>query len=92
MKDFVKELKNIENLIIYKTYPAREKLDEEGTAFALYHNLKGSNKNRVVYADSEVELVFKIKAFYNFSDVIVLGAGDVYETALKTVKIGIFKN
>lgn len=92
MKDFVKALKNIENLIIYKTYPAREKLDEEGTAFALYHNLKGSNKNRVVYADSEVELVFKIKAFYNFSDVIVLGAGDVYETALKTVKIGIFKN
>lgn len=92
MKDFVDALKTAENLIIYKTYPAREEFDEEGSAFSLYHNLRGKNKGKVVYANSENELILKIKGFCNFSNLIVLGAGDVYDTAKKIIKLKTFKN
>lgn len=92
MKEFVDALKETENLIIYKTYPAREEFDEEGSAFALYHNLKGVNKGKVVYANSESELILKIKGCCSFSDLLVLGAGDVYETAKKMTRLKEFKN
>jgi UDP-N-acetylmuramate-alanine ligase len=81
----------IKNLIIYTTYPAREEFDEEGSAFSLYHNLKGKNNGKVVYANSEKELILKIKGFYNFSNLLILGAGDIYDTAKKIIRLKTFK-
>ena len=91
MKDFVDALTTTENLIIYKTYPAREEFDEDGSAFSLYHNLKGKNNGKVVYANSEKELILKIKGFYNFSNLLILGAGDIYDTAKKIIRLKTFK-
>lgn len=35
MEDFVRSLRVVPNLMIYKTYPAREYFDEEGSALTL---------------------------------------------------------
>ncbi|MBO7214686.1 MAG: hypothetical protein J6V66_04230, partial [Clostridia bacterium] len=40
MDDFIAVLKNIPDLILYKTYPAREDFNENGSAKTLYEKLK----------------------------------------------------
>ena len=48
MQEFVDCFSNVENLIIYKTYPAREKFDSNGSAKTLFDNLINDNINNIL--------------------------------------------
>ena len=76
-KDFIRVLNN-QNLILFKEYPAREKLDKTATSKALASNLKNAQ-----YISNFKDLFNKIKRCkYNY--VLVLGAGDIYDKIIKT--------
>ncbi len=83
--DFIKVLSPAKNLIIYKTYPAREKYDEKGSAKTLFNNL-----NRAYYAKSINEIIEIANKINEIEKVYVIGAGDLYEKIknkiTKTVK------
>ena len=88
MEEFILALKGVKDLIIYKTFPAREKFDKEGCAKTLYHNLKESGKETVYYANDIKELknaLIKLKEKYKI--IVFLGAGDIYDIAKKLLKI-----
>ena len=82
MDDFIKILSPVKNLIIYKTFPARESFDKEGDAKTLYNNLKKLNLD-VKFAGCENSLKKEIKAFTNIDKIYFVGAGDLYEIARK---------
>ncbi len=84
MEDFKKILSPIKNLIIYKTFPAREKYDKEGDGKTLYNNLKTVNVG-VRYASCEKSLKREIKAFTNIDKIYFVGAGDLYEVTRKNL-------
>ena len=77
MTEFVSALRVIPNLMLYKTFPAREKYDELGSAETLA---------RVVGNCLYAENVFVLKTWLNSTikegDVVLfLGAGDIYYVA-----------
>ncbi len=77
MAEFVSVLGNVKNLMIYKTYPARERFDEEGSAARLA-GLIGD----CLYAENVYVLKTWIKKTVRDGDVVLfLGAGDVYYAA-----------
>jgi len=79
MNEFTDVLKTVGKVIIYKTFSAREEYDEEGSAYTLYNNLKKVSEGEVIYASTPAEL--KDLLYENCektSDILVLGAGDVY--------------
>ncbi len=84
IKQFTSVLKNTNGLIIYKTYPAREDFDEEGSAQTLYLNLLKEEKLNVAYADNEEQLKYYLN-FMKKNKVLVLGAGDVYDIVKKVI-------
>ncbi len=79
MQDFVLALKKEENLILFKTYPAREEYDFLGSEESLYGNL--------IKADCKCEVALSSEQLYNEIEklkgkvdaILVLGAGDLYE-------------
>lgn len=76
-EDFVRVLKDIENLVIYKTYPAREYFDAEGSALTLAESLPKS-----LYIESLRELGIYLRCSLTPEDrVLFLGAGDIYYVA-----------
>ncbi len=76
MKEFVAVLRGIENLMIFKTYPARERYDEEGSAKRLAE-VVGS-----LYAENVYVLKTWLKKTVKEGDVVLfLGAGDIYYAA-----------
>ncbi len=80
MEEFVLSLKN-NQVIIYKTYPAREKYDREGSAQKLFERLKNASES-VGFAKNRAELVeslFKMKD--KVDCFLFLGAGDIYNIA-----------
>ncbi len=82
MQEFIDALKEIDNLIIYSTYPAREKFDLLGDAKTLYQNLK--KEKDCFYAFNEKELANRIKEIsIDNACVLFLGAGDIYDIAKK---------
>ncbi len=82
MEDFVKALRPIKNLMIYKTYPAREYFDAEGSAYALAQNV-----GNCLYAESVRELKTWLKSTVQPGDVVLfLGAGDIYYAAQYLLK------
>ncbi len=82
MKDFVNCFNNDNLLILYKTYPAREKYDKRGSAKTLYKNLLKINKKGVFYTNTKQGLIELIKSQENTIDfVLFLGAGDIYYLA-----------
>ena len=86
MDDFIKVLKTAKNLIIYKTYPAREEYNIAGDAQTLFIKLKEYNK-KCLYVDSEKELKKALKGFYKgIKAYIFVGAGDIYDVALNIIK------
>ncbi len=98
MAEFITALSVLNGLIIYKTYPAREKYFQEGSAKSLYNNLiiknaQLSNQENfscksINYAGKIARLKSLIKRGVNGKDKIVfLGAGDVYDIAKKILKI-----
>ena len=76
MQEFVTALKPLKNLMVYKTYPAREKYDEEGSAKRLAE-IVGS-----LYSENAFVLKTWLKKTVREGDtVLFLGAGDIYYVA-----------
>ena len=81
--DFTSVLSQLQNLIIYKTYPARERFDRNGDAFTLYKSVKERNKN-ATYAKNFKKLRTLIsKQVKSVKKIIFMGAGDIYALAKK---------
>ena len=76
-EDFVKCLQQIEDLLIIKTYPAREKYDKTATGFALYKALKYRVNNVSYCASFDKAKKHILKYFKQGYNVILLGAGDI---------------
>ena len=77
MKEFIQTLRPIKNLMIYKTYPARERYDEEGSGERLA-DLVGN----CLYAENVYVLKMWIKRTVHEGDIVLfLGAGDIYYAA-----------
>lgn len=73
-KDFVRVLSPVENLLIYRTFAAREYFDDGGSALTLSQSVKNSR-----YGD-DIADVADFVADANENDIVlVLGAGDVYQ-------------
>lgn len=82
MEDFVRALRPVENLMVYKTYPAREYFDAEGSAKTLAQNV-----GNCLYAESIRELKTWLKTTLQPGDVVLfLGAGDIYYAAQYLLK------
>ena len=81
-KEFLKCFKDTNSLVIFKTYPAREKYIAGGSAKELYNCIKHKNK---YYCDTQKELKTNL---YNAHEkcILVLGAGDIYDIVKKIVK------
>lgn len=82
IKEFLEVLSNINNLCIYKEYPAREKKNMGISAHELYNMLKQNNKNVKYLATVHAA----IKQVEKYSAVAFVGAGDINNVALKIVK------
>ncbi len=89
-QDFVNSLINLENLIIFKTYSAREKYNKIGSAKTLYLDiLKNSNSKdkNIYYAQNKGQLIAQLSKFSNNVDrFLILGAGDIYQVLKSIVK------
>lgn len=76
-------------LIIYKTYPAREKYDKSGSARTLFSrldNLAKVNGKKVYYANSKKQLESLLNWLSEHTKkAVFLGAGDIYEIAKEIV-------
>ena len=81
MADFINVLQPIENVAVYKTYPAREKFDEEGSAKTLSERI-GSLYMENVY----VMRTWLKKTVREGDMVLFLGAGDIYYAAQYILK------
>lgn len=80
--DFVSVLKKVENLVIYKTYAAREYFDSDGCALTLSQSLPNS-----LYAETVKELHFYLRPALEQGDMVLfLGAGDIYCAAKLLLK------
>ncbi|MCQ2387685.1 MAG: UDP-N-acetylmuramate--L-alanine ligase [Clostridia bacterium] len=86
MKDFVRVLSKADGLIIYKTYPAREKYMEEGSAEKLYFELRESYKGFIEYENGEKLNEKVLSVIEGFDNVLFVGAGDIYDKAREIVK------
>ena len=82
MQEFVEVLRKVENLVVYKTYPAREFYDQSGSAKTLSENVGGC-----LYVENIRELRCWLKRNVRTGDaVLFLGAGDIYFVAERIVK------
>ena len=73
---FLDSLGKIDNLIIYKTFPAREEYIKGGSAYDLYVAL---NKKGVYMADPDALQYYLKKNLKRDDMLLVLGAGDIYK-------------
>ncbi len=79
MEEFILALKGEKNLVIYKTYPARENYSESGDGKTLYENIVFSGKTNCYYADTPEKLGEYLERFAKKdTNGLVLGAGDIY--------------
>ena len=77
LREFVDALRPIKNLMLYKTYPAREKYDAEGSAATL-----ATVVGNCLYAESVYVLRMWLKKTVKDGDIVLfLGAGDIYYAA-----------
>ena len=76
-EEFVNVLSGIEDLVIYKTYPAREYFDADGCALTLAEHLPNA-----LYIETVKELALYLRGSAGGGDlVLILGAGDIYYAA-----------
>ena len=81
--DFVRVLSKPENLVVYKTYAAREFFDEEGSAATLAQALPNS-----LYIDDLHQLQLYLDCSVRSGDtVLFLGAGDIYFIAQRIMSM-----
>ena len=76
-----------DGVIIYKTYPAREKFSAAGDGKRLFNALRESGKESVAYAGGYTSLKKELKKrAAGFNRITFIGAGDIYEIAKKCLK------
>ncbi len=83
-KEFLNVFKNLDNIIIYKEYPAREKKGDGVTAKQLFKSLKLLNNKALYFKNA-----FKLKRYiYKFakSKIAFVGAGDIDKVAKFCIK------
>lgn len=73
---FVKVLNPLGNLLVYKTFPAREYYDDAGSALTLSQKIK-----RARYGDSVADICDFVSGAKAGDTVLFLGAGDIYYIA-----------
>ncbi len=77
LKDFSSAFKGVKNLVVYKTYPAREKYDHKGDEKALFDAIKNNKK----YLADSVEDIFSyidgVIEIGKIDAIVVMGAGDL---------------
>ncbi len=77
MGEFVEALRPLQHLMIYKTFPARETYDEEGSGERLAQRL-----GNCLYSENVYVLKMWIKKTVKEGDLVLfLGAGDIYYAA-----------
>ncbi len=82
MREFVEVLRPVKNLMLYKSYPARERYDEEGSSRTLAAQI-----GNCLHADNVYALKTWIKKTVKEGDtVLFLGAGDIYYAAQYLLK------
>lgn len=82
LKEFTEALRPIKNLMIYKTYPAREKYDGEGSAETLSRIV-----GNCLYSENVYVLKTWLKKTVKEGDLVLfLGAGDIYYVAQYLLK------
>lgn len=87
MDDFISALKSCKDVVIYKTYPAREKFDELGSEETLYKNLRKTIGEKCKLANTPKELSKLIEDLSKkYKRIVFLGAGDVYQIAIDLIK------
>ena len=90
MEEFVKVFSSLDSkLIIYKTYPAREKYKRSGCAKALYENI--SKGKQCMFCKSKAQIKEYIEKEKDIEKICFIGAGDVSEIARKLVEEGKIK-
>lgn len=80
--DFLKVLQPLENLVVYRTYAAREYFDAAGSALTLSESLPNS-----LYVESLRQLQLYLQCSLKAGDVaLFLGAGDIYFIAKRILE------
>ena len=79
-KEFVKVLSQIDNLLIYRTFAAREYFDDSGSALTLSQGIKKS-----LYGDDPKDIVKFLSAAKSGDCILFLGAGDIYDISKNIV-------
>ena len=79
-KDFVEVLSPLNNLLIYRTFAAREYFDDTGSALTLSQAVKRSR-----YGDCLGDIEEFISVAEEGDVILFLGAGDIYEIAKEIV-------
>ena len=79
--EFVKIFAKYNDVAIFKTYPARELYDKKGSAYFLYSKLQSA------YPEKSLMYLENLSCFdeiiYYYKNVIILGAGDLYDCVKK---------
>lgn len=87
LNDFAAALGNADGIVIYKTYPAREKFSAEGDGKRLYEKIRETYAKNITYARDYSALLKELKAQADkYDKILFLGAGNIYETAKKCLK------
>ncbi|MBR4745491.1 MAG: UDP-N-acetylmuramate--L-alanine ligase [Clostridia bacterium] len=76
MTDFVHCFDGVEDMVVYKTYEARERFMLDGCALTLYDNINLQNKH---YFDSATDMLNYVENSEDYDLILVLGAGDIYD-------------
>lgn len=86
MVDFRTCFKGVHSLVVYKTYPAREKKIEGGDAVDLYDSVKIQPEKKIYLANKYELKRFVLQNVDNVDCVLVLGAGNIYNIAKNVLK------
>lgn len=81
--EFKKCFNMADSLIIFKTYPAREKYIVGGSAKELFNEIKHKNK---YYIESKKQLKSAMSNLNKSNCILVLGAGDIYDITHQILK------
>lgn len=81
MKQFIKVLSTQNNLLIYRTFAAREYYDDAGSALTLSQKIKKSR-----YGDDVEDIKEFILKAKSGDTVLFLGAGDIYDIGKSVIK------
>lgn len=80
-REFISVLSAIPNLLIYRTFAAREYFDDAGSALRLAQNIKKSR-----YGDDVRDILSFVSKAKEGDIVLFLGAGDIYDIAKSLFK------